>query len=42
MMQLNALIVVDEQMLFLSNCEHCLVMQEAHVSDDLLGLKFTD
>ena len=35
----NPLIVIDVQVALLCYCKHCVVLQEAHVIDLLLGLK---
>ena len=40
-MQLNALIIIDVQVLLLRYREHLVILQEAHIAYFLLGLEFT-
>ena len=41
LMQLNALAIVDIHVLLLCNSVHMLILQEAHISHELLGLELT-
>ena len=40
LMELNALVIVNIEILFLSNSEHIFVLQEVDVTHKLLGLEF--